>query len=55
MCDMVDVEVTDEASIGIWANVLAEAILDKKYLRVNLPITRTWESVADKFISELAL
>ncbi len=55
MCDMIDVEVTDEASTGIWANALVDALIDRKWLKVNIPITRTWESVADFFIQEMGI
>lgn len=55
MCDMIDVEVVDEASIGIWANALVEAVIDRKYQKVEVPMTRTWESVADFFIKEFKL
>lgn len=56
MCDMIDVEVTDEGSVGIWANRLVEAILEKKWTRVNVdPQAKSWERVADFFIREMEL
>ena len=53
MCDMIDAEVLDEKSIEIWANALNEAIIQKKWEKVDLPMTKTWESVADFFIKEM--
>lgn len=56
MCDFTSVEVTDEASIGIWANLLHKAILDKKWERVKVdPKTYSWEMVADLFSKEMSL
>lgn len=56
MVDMTDVEVKDEASIGIWANLLVEAILEKKWRKVSVdPSDYSWEKVADHFIKEMAL
>lgn len=56
MVDMLDVEVKDDASTGLWANALVEAIIDRKWLRVNVdPQTYSWEKVADNFIQEMSL
>ncbi len=56
MCDFLTLEVTTDASIGIWANTLVEAILDKKWQRVDIsPEKYSWEKVADLFIKELEL
>lgn len=56
MCDLIDVEVTDAGSIGIWANRLVDAIIEKKWLRVNVdPQTKSWEKVADFFIEGMQL
>lgn len=55
MCDVLSVEVTDEASVGIWANQLVEAIIEKKYKKVDIPIEKTWEKVADFFIERMNL
>lgn len=55
MCDFMTVEVVNEATTGLWANRLVDAMLDKKWKRVDLPIKRTWETVTDFFIQEMAL
>lgn len=56
MCDLLTVEVIDDASIGLWANTLVEAILEKKWERVKVePENYSWEKVADLFIKEMAL
>lgn len=55
MCDVLDVEVKDEASTGLWANCLVEALIDKKWKKVDLPMEMTWEKVADFFIKEFEL
>jgi glycosyltransferase involved in cell wall biosynthesis len=56
MCDFMNVEVLDSASIGIWANTLVEAILEKKWTRVDVtPQNYSWEKVADFFIEEMKL
>jgi len=50
MCDFLIVEVTDDASVGIWANTLVKAIIDKKWQRVKvIPESYSWEKVADFF------
>lgn len=55
-CDFMEIEVLDDASIGLWANTLMEAILDKKWERVNFsPKDYSWEKVADWFIAEFDL
>lgn len=56
MCDFMNVEVIDEASIGIWANTLVEAIVDQKWKKVDIcPQNYSWEKTADFFISEMKL
>lgn len=56
MVEMTDVEVTDEASTGIWANLLVEAILEKKWERVKVvPENLSWEKVGDFFVKEMSL
>jgi len=56
MCDILTSEVVDNASIGIWANALVEAIIDKKWKKVRVnPENYSWEKVADFFISEMGL
>ncbi len=56
MCDMLDVEVKDEASTGLWANALVEAIIGAKWEKVKVdPETYSWERVADLFIKEMEL
>ncbi len=56
MCDMLDVEVKDEASTGLWAHALIEAILEKKWTKVEVdPERYSWERVADFFIKEMEL
>lgn len=56
MCDFMSVEVTDDASIGLWANTLVEAIIEKKWERVSVvPENYSWERVADFFTKEMAL
>lgn len=56
MCDLIDLEVTDDASIGIWANRLVESIIDKKWQHVKVdPQTKSWERVADFFIKNMSL
>ncbi len=56
MCDMLDVEVKDEASTGIWANALVEAIIGKKWEKVKVdPEEYSWERVADFMIKEFDL
>lgn len=55
MCDVLTAEVKDDASVGIWANALMEAIIEKKYQKINLPMKYTWERVADFFIEQFGL
>lgn len=56
MVDMLDVEAKDDASIGIWANALVEAIIGRKWEKVKVdPETYSWEKVADNFIQEMSL
>lgn len=55
MCDFMNIEVIDEASIGLWANTLVDAIIGRKWEQMDLPITQTWEKVADLFIKEFGL
>jgi tetratricopeptide (TPR) repeat protein len=55
-CDMLSVEPCTEATVGIWANVLIEAVLDKKWEKVRFdPNDFSWEHVADWFIKEMSL
>ncbi|MES1988820.1 MAG: hypothetical protein V4440_12490, partial [Pseudomonadota bacterium] len=56
MVDMLDVEATGDAAIGVWANCLVEAIFDKKWERVKVdPNDYGWERVADVFVKEMHL
>jgi glycosyltransferase involved in cell wall biosynthesis len=56
MCDLVNFEANTEANVGIWANVLTEAIIDKKWRRVDVsPADYSWEKVGDFFIKEMEL
>lgn len=56
MVQMTDIEVVDEASTGLWANMLVEAILDKKWERVKVdPQDKSWEKVGDFFVNEMSL
>ncbi len=56
MVQMTDVEATGEANIGLWANLLVEAILEKKWMKVKTdPQEKSWEKVADFFIKEMSL
>lgn len=56
LCTFTDVEVKDDASVGLWANLLAEAIIDKRYESMTFePEDFSWEKVADWFIKELGL
>ncbi len=51
MCDFIDVEINGEAEIGIWANALLEAIMDRKWEQMDFkPEDYSWEKVADFFI-----
>ncbi len=56
MCDFMDVEVLSEASVGLWANTLVEAIIDKKWKKVDISKEKySWERVAEFFIKEMEL
>lgn len=56
MCDFMNIEVLDDASIGIWAHTLVEALIDKKWRAVDISKEKySWEKVADLFIKELEL
>lgn len=56
MVQMTDVEATGDAAIGLWANMLVESILEKKWERVKAdPETLSWEKVGDFFIKEMSL
>jgi glycosyltransferase involved in cell wall biosynthesis len=56
LCDMLTVEPRDAASFGIWANTLVEAIIGKKWEKMDFTAESfSWEKVADKFISEMQL
>jgi glycosyltransferase involved in cell wall biosynthesis len=55
-CDMLDPEVKDDASVGIWANALIGAIIEKKWQKVKVnPQDYSWERVAEHFIREFDL
>ncbi len=57
-CDILDIEAIegDEASTGIWANRLIDAILEKKWERVKFDSHNySWERVADFFIEQFSL
>lgn len=54
----VDLLVTeaDDSATGIWANALVEAILDKKWQKMDFkPEDYSWEKVGDFFIDSLGL
>ncbi len=54
--DITDVEVKDEASIGLWANLLVESIRDRKWEKMDFdPENYSWERVADFFIELLGV
>lgn len=54
--DLIETEVVDEASVGLWANTLVEALLEKKWQRMDFsPENYSWEKVADFFIKEMGL
>ncbi len=56
MCDMLSVEANTPANVAIWANCLIEAIIDKKWQRVNVnPEAYSWEKVGDRFVEEMSL
>lgn len=58
MCEVLDIEAVegDEASTGLWANRLVEALIEKKWERVSVdPQTKSWERVADWFLKEMQL
>jgi glycosyltransferase involved in cell wall biosynthesis len=58
MVTMLDVEVQegDLAAAGIWAHHLVECLIEKRWERVNItPESKSWEHVADFFVSELNL
>lgn len=58
MATMLDIEAIqgDAASTGIWAHHLVECILEKRWERVNiLPQDKSWEKVAQFFITEMSL
>lgn len=56
LCDMLTVEARDEASYGIWANTLVDAIIGKKWEKMDfVPEQFSWEKVADHFIAEMNL
>jgi glycosyltransferase involved in cell wall biosynthesis len=56
MCEVLSVDCETEAEVGIWANCLVDAILDRKWERVQInKHDYTWEKVADAFIKEMNL
>ena len=56
MCDVLAPEVKDDASTGLWANRVVDAVLERKYKKVNVdPRKYSWETVGDFFIKELSL
>lgn len=56
LCDLVNVEITDEASIALWANTLVESIRDKRWEAMDFePQDFSWEKVAIHFIQEMNL
>lgn len=56
MCDFTTVDPQDEATVGIWANLLVEAVLSKKWEQVKVdPANYSWEKVADFFIETMGL
>lgn len=56
MCDMLTVEAKDDASYGIWANTLVDAIVGKKWEKMDFTAEAfSWEKVADHFLKEMQL
>lgn len=58
MVTMLDIEAQegDQAAAGIWGHHLVECLMEKRWERVNIPPEKkSWEHVADWFISELKL
>ncbi len=56
LCDMLSVQPNGEANIGIWANTLVSAIIDKSYQKMDFsPEQFSWEKVADQFIRDFQL
>lgn len=56
LCDMLTVEPRDEASFGIWANTLVDAIIGRKWEKMDFNAESfSWEKVADKFIDQMGL
>lgn len=56
MCDVMSVDCETEAEVGIWANRLVDAILERKWQKVALNVHNySWERAADRFIEELKL
>ncbi len=56
MVEMTDIEATGDAAIGLWANMLVEAIIERKWERVKQdPQEKSWEKVAEFFIKEMSL
>lgn len=54
--DFIDVEVTGEESIALWAEHLVDAIKCRKWEKVSFESqTYSWEKVGDFFIKELSL
>lgn len=58
MATILDIEAMegDAAATGLWAHHLNEALLEKRWNDVKVPPdTKSWENVADFFISEMSL
>ena len=56
LCDMLTIEANTEANIGIWANTLVDAIIGRKWEKMDFtPDQFSWEKVADFFIKEMNL
>lgn len=56
MCEFVSTDCETDAEVGIWANRVVEAVIERKWERVKIDKQDyTWGKVADRFIEELNL
>ena len=55
-CDVLSIEADTPARIALWANCLIEAIISKKWQKMNFnPEDFSWEKVGDRFMEVLDL
>jgi len=53
-CDFIESEVVSEASVGLWANALVDAVIGRKWEKMDFKAEDySWEKVADHFIKEM--